>query len=174
MRTSLGDHLVVLRRPAALAALAAAAGGAIGVYAPRLGLWTLTARVQALDTTGESAVTTMPGAQASPATWLAMSAGVVIIAVALLVALDRPPRRALRLLVASAAVLLLVTMAALLQRPEPAAFAADPRSGGLVAGVALPLGVGIELLVHPAIGMWVLAASGLLVAAGAIVADRRG
>ncbi|MFT6943234.1 MAG: hypothetical protein ACJA2F_001433, partial [Nitriliruptoraceae bacterium] len=29
-------------------------------------------------------------------------------------------------------------------------------------------------LVHPAIGMWVLAASGLLVAAGAIVADRRG
>ncbi len=174
LRTSLGDQLVAMRRPAALAALASAAGGWIGVRAPTLGVWSLQAQVQALDTTGETTVTRMAGADATPLVWVAVAAGVVIIALSLLVALDRPVAHAPMLVIACGAVLLTVTLGVAMQPPSPADFHGSVATEMLQDGVALPTGVGIELRVEPGPGLLVLGLSGLLAAAGAVVADRRG
>lgn len=175
MRTSLGDHLRALRRPAALAALAAAAGGAVAAMAPQMALWQLVARVQALDTVGEQPVTALPGSAASPLTWAVAVLGMAVVVLAALVAVDRPPPHAEALLVGAGVVVVGCVGVLLLTPPGTAAFAGLPGATELVDGqVPLPSGVGIDLAVEPATGMWVLAASGLLVAAGTLVALRRG
>lgn len=175
MRTSLGDHLRALRRPAALAALAAAAGGAVAAMAPQMALWRLIARVQALDTVGEQPVAVLPGSAASPVVWGVAAIGVAVVVVASLVAVDRPPPHAEALLVSAGAAIVAAVGVLLVTSPGTAAFAGRPGAAELVDGqVPLPSGVGIDLAVEPATGMWVLAASGLLVAAGTLVALRRG
>lgn len=175
MRTSVGDHLLALRRPAALAAVAAAAGGAVGCIAPRMGVWQLTARVRALDTVGDQRVATLSGAEASPLAWVVAAVGLVAVVLALLVAVDRPPPFAEQLLVGAGGLLLGAAGAVLLDRPAPSAFSGHRGAADLVGdGVPLPTGVAIELAVEPALGIWVLAAAGLLVAAGTMVAMRRG
>lgn len=174
MRTSVGDHLLALRRPAALAALAAAAGGAVAVMAPSMVLWRLTAQVRALDTVGEQPVSVLQGADSSPAVWGIAAVGVAVVVVALLVAVDRPPPLAESVLVAGGAVAIGGVGLLVIQRPGTDAF----HHGGareLVSGaVPLPTGVGIDLAVEPALGLWVLGAAGLLVIAGSMVALRRG
>lgn len=175
MRTSVGDHLLALRRPAAMAALAAAGGGGIAAMAPRMTLWELTARVQALDTVGEQPVTGLPGHAASPVTWVVAAVGLAVVVIAVLVAVDRPPPRAESLLLSAGALVVTAVAALLLLRPDREAFAARPDAADLITGdVALPTGVGIDLAVEPAMGMWVLAAAGLLVIVGSLLALRRG
>lgn len=175
MRTSVGDHLLALRRPAALAALAAAAGGVVGAMAPRLAIWRLDAQVRALDTVGEQAVTVLVGARASSLTWVVAAVGVTVVVLAVLVAVDRPPAFAEQLLVASGGLLLGAAGWLLLQRPPLSAFTHHRGAAELVNGdVELPRGVAINLVVEPAMGIWVLAAAGLLVVAGTVVALRRG
>lgn len=175
MRTSLGDHLLALRRPAALAALVAAAGGVAAALAPHMPLWRLTASVQALDTVGEQPVTVLDGAATSPVTWGIAAVGVVAVVLALLVAVDRPPPRPEALLVGTGVLLMTAVGVLLATRPSPAAFAGRPGAAELVEGtVPLPTGVGIDLGVEPALGMWVLASAGLLVVAGSMLALRRG
>ena len=175
MRTTLGDHLLALRRPAALAALAAAAGGAIAAIAPHMALWRLTASVQALDTVGQQPVAVLRGAATSPLTWGIAAIGVVAIVLALLVAVDRPPPHPEVLLVGAGLLLMGAVGTLLATRPPPAAFAGQPGAAELVDGtVPLPTGVGIDLSVQPALGMWALASAGLLVVAGSMVALRRG
>lgn len=175
MRTSLGDHLLALRRPAGMAALAAAAGGVVALMAPRMTLWRLTARVQALDTVGDQPVTGLAGADASPLTWAVALIGVAIVVVAVLVAVDRPPPRAEPLLVGAGAIVVTATSILLATPPGPRRFAHAPGVGDLIGdAVPLPTGVGIDLAVEPAMGMWVLAAAGPLVIAGTLVAMRRG
>ena len=172
MRTSLGDHLVTLRRPAALAALGAATGGLVAVLAPRLPLWRLAAEVQALDTVGRQDVTTLPGAATSPWTWAVAAVGAVVIVLAVLVAVDRPPPHAERVLVGAGAVVLAATAALFVARPGPAAF---PGQSDLATGaVPLPTGVGIDLWVEPGAGLWLLVGAGVLVVLGTLVALRRG
>lgn len=175
MRTSLGDHLLALRRPAALAALAAAAGGAVAAMAPQLALWRLTARVQALDTVGEQPVTQLAGGATSSLAWVVAATGVAIVVLATLVALDRPPPHAEGLLCGAGTLVLAAVVVLLLAPPGPSAFAGRPGVAELTSGdVPLPSGIGIELSVEPATGMWVLATAGLLVIAGTLVALRRG
>lgn len=175
MRTSLGDHLVALRRPAALAAVAAASGGVVAAMAPRQGLWRLSAQVQALDTIGEQSVTTLRGAEASWLTWAVAAVGVVIVVTALLVALDRPPPRAEEVLLAAGVAVLLGSGLLLVTPPGAAAFAGDAAAAELLAGDApLPTGVAIDLSVRPAAGLWMLPAGGVLVLAGTVLALRRG
>jgi len=175
VRTSLGDHLVALRRPAALAAVAAAFGGVVAVMAPRLGLWRLSAQVQALDTIGEQAVTTLRGAESSRVSWAIAAVGVVIVVNALLVALDRPPPRAEGVLLAAGVAVLLGSGLLLVTPPGAAAFADHAAAAELLAGDApLPTGVDIDLSVRPASGLWMLPAGGVLVLAGTVVALRRG
>lgn len=175
MRTSLGDHLVALRRPAALAALGAAGGGAVATLAPSLPLWRLTARVQALDTVGSQPVTTLPGSTTSALTWLLAAIGIVVVVVASMVAVDRPPPAAEKLLVGAGVLVITVTCVLLGTRPEAAAFAGDAAAADLVTGAApLPTGVDIELWVQPAVGLWALLCAGVLVVVGTVVALRRG
>lgn len=175
MRTSLGDHLRVLRRPAALAALAAAAGGVVAALAPRMALWRLTARVQALDTVGEQPVAVLGGSAASPLTWGVAAVGAAVVVLAVLVAADRPPPHPEVLLVGAGVLMVAAVGVLLVTRPSTDAFAGRPGAAELIDGeVPLPTGVGIELGVEPAMGMWVLAAAGLLVVAGSMVALRRG
>lgn len=175
MRTSLGDHLLALRRPAALAALAAAAGGVVASMAPWMALWRLTARVQALDTVGEQPVAVLPGSDASPLVWAVAAVGVVAAVLAVLVAVDRPPPRAETLLVGAGVVVVAAVGVLLVTRPATGAFRGRAGAAELMDGeVPLPTGVGIDLGVEPAMGMWVLAAAGLLVVAGTLVALRRG
>lgn len=175
MRTSLGDHLLALRRPAALAALAAAAGGGVAVMAPRMAVWQLIAQVRALDTTGEQSVAVLQGAETSSLAWVVAAAGAVVVVVSLLVAIDRPPPLAESVLVAAGAVVVGTIGLLVIDRPSTRAFAHDVGAGELVAGdVPLPTGVGIELAVQPTLGLWVLGAAGLLVIAGSMVALRRG
>lgn len=175
MRTSLGDHLVTLRRPAALAALAAAAGGVVAVLSPRLGLYELVAEVQALDTIGAQRVTVLAGADATAVTWGVAGVGVVVVALALLVAVDRPPGFAEPTLVACGALLLAAVVWLLVDAPADQAFADRPGVADLVApGTRLPTGVDLQLAVRPAAGVWLLAGAGVLVIAGTLVALRRG
>jgi len=62
-----------------------------------------------------------------------------------------------------------------INRPTAHAFGHHAGARELVAGdVPLPTGVGIDLAVEPALGLWVLGAAGLLVIAGSMVALRRG
>lgn len=175
MRTSLGDHLVALRRPAALAALAAAAGGFVAVMAPWLQLWRLTARVQALDTVGRQDVTGLTGAAASWLTWALAAVGIAVIVLSVLVAVDRPPSHAEPVLVTAGLLVLGGTIALRLTPPDPTAFTADVAAADLVSGsVPLPTGVGIDLWVEPAAGLWLLAGAGALIVVGTLVALRRG
>ncbi len=175
MRTSLGDHLVALRRPAALAALGAAAGGAVAAMAPNLPLWRLTARVQALDTVGRQEVTSLTGEATSALTWGIALAGLVVVVLAALVAVDRPPPAAELLLVGAGVLLVLAAGVLLLDPPSPQAFGDDAAAAELVAGdVPLPTGVGIDLWVQPDSGIWALFAAGALVVVGTLVALRRG
>lgn len=175
MRTRLGDHLAPLRRPAALAALAAAAGGIAAAMAPRLPLWRLVADVRALETNGAQDMAVLDGAATTPWTAAIALVGVVAVVIAVLVALDRPPPLAEQLLVAIAALLVAAAGLLLLDRPPPAAFddvaaVAELRD----EGTALPAGVEIELHVEPDSGIALLGLAGLLVAAGTLVALRRG
>ena len=175
MRTSLGDHLVALRRPAALAALAAAGGGVVAAMAPRLPLWRLTARVQALDTVGRQQVATLPGEATSDLAWAVAAVGVVVVVLAALVAVDRPPPAAERLLVGGGLLVVAVTAVLLGTRPAPTAFGHDAAAAELVSGAApLPTGVDIDLWVQPAAGLWALLAAGVVVVAGTLVALRHG
>ena len=175
MRTSLGDHLVALRRPAALAALAAAAGGAVAAMAPSLPLWRLTARVQALDTIARQAVTTLPGGSTSALTWAVAVVGIVVVVLASMVAVDRPPPAAERLLVGAGVLIVASACLLLARRPAPAAFAGDATAADLVTGAApLPTGVDIDLWVQPGVGLWALLGAGTLVVLGTVVALRRG
>lgn len=175
MRTSLGDHLVALRRPAAVAALAAAGGGAVAAMAPSLPLWRLTARVQALDTVGSQPVTSLPGGATSDLTWAVAAVGIVVVVLASMVAVDRPPPAAERLLVGAGLLVLAATFLLLATRPTAAAFAGDAAAADLVTGATpLPTGVDIDLWVQPAPGLWTLLVAGVLVVAGSIVALRRG
>lgn len=175
VRTSLGDHLLALRRPAALAALAATAGGAVAAMAPSMALWRLTAQVRALDTTGEQPVTVLRGAETSSVVWVIAAAGVAAVVVSLLVAVDRPPPLAESVLVAAGAAVIAAVGLLVIDRPGTHAFGHHAGARELVAGdVPLPTGVGIELAVEPALGLWVLGAAGLLVIAGSMVALRRG
>lgn len=175
MRTSLGDHLVALRRPAALAALGAAAGGVVAAMAPRLPLWRLTARVQALDTVGRQEVTSLSGGATSWLTWGIAVAGVLVVVLAALVAVDRPPPAAERVLVATGALVVLAAAVLLADPPSVTAFAGDAAAADLIAGsVPLPTGVGIDLWVQPDSGLWALFATGALVVVGTLVALRRG
>lgn len=175
MRTGIGDHLLALRRPAALAALAAGAGGLVGVLAPRMAMWRLDAQVRALDTVGEQPVTILTGAQTSPVAWLVAAVGALVIALAVLVAVDRPPAYAEQLLVGAGGLQLGAAGWLLVARPDRSAFTHHAGAAELVRGdVVLPTGVAIDLTVEPALGIWVLAAAGLLVVAGTMVALRRG
>jgi len=175
VRTRLGDHLPALRRPAALAALAATAGGVVASMAPSMTLWHLTAQVRALDTTGEQPVTVLQGAETSPVVWAIAAAGVAAVVVSLLVAVDRPPPLAESVLVAAGAAVVAVVGVLVINRPTAHAFGHHAGARELVAGdVPLPTGVGIDLAVEPALGLWVLGAAGLLVIAGSMVALRRG
>lgn len=175
MRTSLGDHLVALRRPAALAALGAAAGGAVAAMAPTLPLWRLTARVQALDTVGRQDVTALSGDATSGVTWGIAVVGVLVVVLAALVAVDRPPPAAERLLVGAGVLVMVATGVLLADRPPARAFADDLAAADLIGGeVPLPTGVGIDLWVQPDSGMWALFAAGALVVTGTLVALRRG
>ncbi len=175
MRTSLGDHLVALRRPAALAALGAAAGGAVAAMAPTMPLWRLTARVQALDTVGRQDVTSLPGSATSSLTWGIAAVGVAVVVLAAMVAVDRPPPAAERLLVGAGLVVVVATGVLLASPPSSRAFADDVAAAELVGGdVPLPTGVGIDLWVQPDTGLWALFAAGALVVTGSLVALRRG
>lgn len=175
MRTRLGDHLHALRRPAALAALAATAGGAVAAMAPSIALWSLVAQVRALDTTGEQPVAVLRGAGASPVVWVVVAAGVVAVVVSLLVAVDRPPPLAEPVLLTAGALVVAAVGLLAVDRPDSHAFGHNAGARELVAGdVPLPTGVGIDLAVQPAMGLWVLGAAGLLVIAGSLVALRRG
>lgn len=175
MRTSLGDHLVALRRPAALAALAAAAGGGVAVVAPRLALWRLTARVQALDTVGRQDVTALDGATTSSLTWVIAAVGVAVIGLAVLVAVDRPPPHAEAGLVGAGLFVAVTAIAMRAMPPATSAFTGDVTAADLVSGsVPLPTGVGIDLWVEPAAGLWLLVGAGALIVAGTLVALRRG
>lgn len=175
MRTRIGDHLAPLRRPAALAALAAAAGGTVTAMAPRLPLWQLAVDVRALDTTGSQHVAVLRGSATTPWTGAIAVVGVVVVVVAFLVALDRPPPLAEQVLLGSAALVVATAGVLLLAPPDPAAFDGDPAVAELRSGeAALPSGVEIDLEVEPATGIAALGLAGLLVAAGAFVALRRG
>jgi uncharacterized membrane protein YhhN len=174
VHTSLGDHLVALRRPAALAALAAAAGGAVAALAPQLRLWRLTAQVQALDTVDVQEVTALRGAATSDLTWGLAGIGVVVVGLAVLVAVDRPPPAAERLLVAAGLLVLAGTTALLVDRPATSAFTGGAATELVAGDVPLPTGVDIALEVQPTTGFWVLYVAGLLMIAGTLVALRRG
>lgn len=175
MHTSLGDHLVALRRPAALAAIGAAAGGAVAAMAPSLPLWQLAARVQALDTVGQQEVTALSGGATSGLTWAIAAVGLVVVVLATMVAVDRPPPAAEALLVGAGLLVVAATVVLLADRPAATAFATDVAAADLVTGeVPLPTGVGIDLWVQPASGLWALLAAGALVVVGSLVALRRG
>lgn len=175
MRTSLGDHLVALRRPAALAAIGAAAGGAVAAMAPSLPLWQLAARVQALDTVGQQEVAALSGEATSGLTWAIAAVGLAVVVLATMVAVDRPPPAAEALLVGAGVLVVAATAVLFADRPATTAFATDVAAADLVTGdVPLPTGVGIDLWVQPASGLWALLAAGALVVVGSLVAMRRG
>lgn len=175
MRTRLGDHLAPLRRPAALAALAAAAGGTVAAMSRGLPLWRLVADVRALETNDAQQMAVLDGAATTPWTAAVVLVGVVVVVVAVLVALDRPPPMAEPLLVASAAVLVAAAGLLLLARPAPAAFDGQAAVAELRdQDTALPAGVEIELRVEPGSGIPALGLAGLLVAGGTLVALRHG
>lgn len=147
----------------------------MGGLAPRMGVWQLTARVRALDTVADQRVAVLSGAEASAVVWVAAGVGLATVVLALLVAVDRPPPLAEQLLVGAGGLLLGTAGLLLLGRPATSAFAGHRGAAELVGGgVPLPTGVAIELAVEPALGIWVLAAAGLLVVAGTMVAMRRG
>lgn len=143
--------------------------------APNLPLWLLTARVQALDTVGRQVVTSLPGGAASGLTWGIAVVGLAVVVVAALVAVDRPPPAAERLLVGAGVLIVVATAVLLADRPSPRAFADDVAAAELVAGrVPMPTGVGIDLWVQPGSGLWALFAAGILVVVGTVVALRHG
>jgi hypothetical protein len=92
-----------------------------------------------------------------------------------MVAVDRPPPAAERLLVGAGVLVVVATAVLLADRPPATAFAHDLAAAALVDGeVPLPTGVGIDLWVQPDSGLWALFAAGALVVTGTLVALRRG
>lgn len=175
MRTTLRDDLHALGRPGAWAAIGAALAGVVALRAPGIGAWALVATVEALGTADESTVAVLSAAEVTPLAWVATVVGVLVVVVSLLLAVDRPPAVAERLLLAAAVAVVAVGVAVLVARPAPADFAAHGRANDLVEGEAsLPDGVAIDLRVRPAGGLAVLGAAGLAIAVLGTVASRRG
>jgi hypothetical protein len=175
LRTRLRDDLHALGRPAAFAAVAAALGGVVALRFPASSAWELVATVDALGTADESTVAVLSALEATRAAWAGPVCGVVVVVVALLVAIDRPPPAAELVLLVAAAGMVAVAFAVVLARPELADFAALGRAVELVEGpAALPDGVEITLSIAPAPGPVALGVAAAVVAAGTLVATRRG
>ena len=174
MRVRLRDDLHALRRPGALAAVVAALGGLLAVWFPRTTAWRLVATVDAVGTADERTVAHLRAAEVTDVAWAAPVIGVVVVVVALLVAIDRPPVAAERLLLLGAVGMLALTIAVIVARPAPAAFAAHGRAADLVgAQEALPAGIEIELRVGPAPAPVALGVAALGVAVCGLLATRR-
>lgn len=173
MRVRLRDDLRTLRRPGGVAALGAALGGLVALWSPTAPAWTLVATVDALGTSDRTAVAVRSGLETTVLAGVAWPAGVVVLVVATLVALDRPPPLADGVLTTCAVVMLAATTAVLVARPTTGDFVAHDRAGALVgAHEALPTGITIELGVRPAAGPVLLGVAALAVVFGTVLATR--
>lgn len=174
MRTGVVDLLPALRRPAAAAALVAFVAGVSAAVVPWLPAWELVADVDALGTTETRTAALLLAHRASALAWVALPAGAVAASGALLLAFDVPLPATEHVAWAMALALAVLTVVLALQSPGTAAFAGNPLVDVLGRGTPLPRGVVIELDVRPARGLWILGASGPLVALGTRLALRNG
>lgn len=175
MRARLRDDLHALRRPGAVAAIGAALGGMLALRAPTAPAWALVATVDALGTADESTVATLTASQTTSVARAAWVLGALVVAVALLLAIDRPPRIAEPVLLVAAVGMLAVTMSVLVARPTPADFLGHREVADLVAGEqSLPAGIDIDLAVQPTAGPMLLGLAAMGVVIGTVLATRRG
>lgn len=175
VRTRIRDDLHALARPGGVAAVAAAGGGLLALRAPGSTAWALVATVNALGTSDEGTVAVLTAAEVTRVAWAAWVLGGVVVLVALMVALDRPPPAAEAVLLAAAVGMVAVAVSVLVARPSPVDFAAHGRARDLVGDTAsLPTGIEIALTVEPTAGPVLLGVGALIVVVGTVLATRRG
>ena len=142
--------------------------------APASAAWSLVATVDALGTTDESTVATLSAVEVTPLAWAATGVGVLVVVVSMLVAIDKPPPGAERVLLLAALAMAAVTVAVVVARPAPTDFTVEPGTRDLVEGTSLPTGVSVDLAVEPSSGPVLLGLGALVVAGGTVLAMRRG
>lgn len=173
MRGDLPLRLRLLVRPAGVAGLVGAIGGAAAVAGAYLPWYAVTARVGMLGTSQARAVAALPAWQAHPWGWLVAAFGGLALVAGLLLAIDRPlPVRAL---LASGCGLGLTVAVGGLAFPPVARF---DTAGSRLRELAdlsgrLPADVELAFTVHPSTGMWLTLAAGLLIVLTAAVVRER-
>lgn len=159
-------------RGTGLAGVGVAAGGLlalIGAYRP---WYAVRARLGMLGDEQTRAVAELAGWQAHPWGWLVPALGLVAVTLGVAMAVDRPPARSREVLLATAVLLAVGATVGGSQRPEVRRFdlAGSRLREWLELAERLPDGVELGFTVAVADGVWVTAASGLVVAIGALAA----
>ncbi len=167
-----GDVALAVRnvlRPEGMVGLVAAIAGGLATTAAYLPWYRVSASVEMLGNEATRTVSGLPGWQAHPWGWLVPAVAFGMMAVGLLLAVDRPaPATPDLLLGGGMAIALLVAVAGRWFPPVSRFDTAGTRLREML-GLAgrLPDDVALTFAVHPGAGMWLaLGAAGLLLLAG--------
>jgi drug/metabolite transporter superfamily protein YnfA len=166
-----GDAVLTFRlllRQTGAAGLVTAVGGTLvitGVVRP----WHVV--VAEVSMLGSESSRTVASSGAFPGTvtgWLAGSLGVLILALGVLLALDRPPRRGRALAAGLGGILAVVAVAAMLMVPAADEIARDTTEQLVDVAGHLPLGVALELRTTAGSGPWWVLAGAATAIIGAV------
>jgi glucan phosphoethanolaminetransferase (alkaline phosphatase superfamily) len=172
MRGDLALRTRLLLRPRGIAGLAAAVAGATAISSLYLPWYGIVVRVTMLGETQEKTLSSLAGWQAHPWLWAIGLVGLAAGIVGVLVAVDRPLPRTRAAIVGAAAVLALLVALSALRLPRSDRFAAGAEIAELQAlAERMPADVEVTLAVTTASGLWIAAASAVLLLAVALVLD---
>lgn len=162
----------LLLRATGMAGAGVAVGGLlalVGAYRP---WYAVTAELRMLGSDQTGTVDRLAGWEAHPWGWLVPALGVVVVALGVAVALERPPRRARPVLLTAAGLLALAATGGATARPRVDRFDITGSRLRELLELAdrLPEGVELGFTVAVAHGTWITAAAAALTLAGALAA----
>ncbi|MFA9447040.1 hypothetical protein [Egicoccus sp. AB-alg6-2] len=171
MRGDLALSARLAMRGGGLAGSVSAIGGLVAIVAARSPWFHAMAEVAMLGTRQQRAVASLTGVPDTVWGWSTLALGLVAVVLGVLVALDRPPLVARRVLLGCGLGLVATAVAAWLG-PAPALDGIAGAEGGQLAQLArrLPMGVALELHVRAGIGPPLSALAGVLVVGGTLAA----
>lgn len=173
MRGDLSLRLHLFLRPAGILGLVAAVSGGAAVAAAYLPWYRVTATMEVLGTTQDTAVAHLAGWQAHPWGWVVAALGLAAVAAGIGVAIDRPLPGPI-LLASGFGLGIAVALGGLLFPPVSRFDMAGSRLRELVdLSGRLPDDLSLWFEVRPAAGLWVALAAGVLLLVTAIIVRDR-
>lgn len=158
----------LLLRPAGLAGVLVAVGGATAVLATTRPWYETVADLEMLGRTDGRVVASLTGVPETAPGWATLVLGVAAVVLGISVALDRPAPWTVPALAGIAAALALTALWAALTGPTLGAVVADEASSLLALRDGLPTGVTLELTVRRGVGPWFVVMAAVAVGIGAL------